>query len=499
MSEQRYMSDGGKAYRVVGPLGAAGGFGSVVEVEDEAGASFALKTLHFGLSADVLAVEAENLRRVRHENVVSYADFGSEPEPFLVMELARGGSLKDYISEARQRGEHFPVETVLEWARQLLGGLAAIHSVLLHRDLKPGNVLLEGESLKIADFGIARLVEASTRDETFKGGGTAAYMPPEGWAGSQGPSPTPAYDLYSLGVMLFEIATLELPFSGDREALRKAHRFTEPPSPRSLRSDIPLPLERLILQLLRKTPEERGDSAKAGVELLAKVKEPEHPVADNTAAVLTRLQEHASAAMQAAAAREAEEARTVEAIREANELMAAATDKFGALLEEAAALVAQNVAPLRLTRRGDGHGGNWSFELEQSPRSVTIQLGPPPSDVLDHAANRPGHIVLFGYIAVTQGGSRRHDAEGLGGANIVAYTQEHAPWVIRFQLVELTHNALLMEPMRAFEPFFLMPFELDDHGPFLWGGAMHVFQSRWTELTRDGLLEWLARLLPESR
>lgn len=84
------------------------------------------------------------------------------------------------------------VETIAQWASQLLQGLVAIHEVLLHRDLKPGNVLLESDVLKIADFGMTRLVEASTRTEKLKGGGTPLYMPPEGWAGEAGPAPEPA-------------------------------------------------------------------------------------------------------------------------------------------------------------------------------------------------------------------------------------------------------------------------------------------------------------------
>lgn len=496
MSEQRYTSEQGKTYCVVGPLGSPGGFGAVVEVEDESGAPYALKTLHFGLAADVLAVEAENLRRVRHENVVSYADFGSDPEPFLVMELATGGTLKDYLVEARQRGEHFPIETVVEWARQLLRGLGAIHAVLLHRDLKPGNVMLDGETLKIGDFGIARLVEASTRDETFKGGGTAAYMPPEGWAGKGGPSPTPAYDLYSLGVMLFEIATLQLPFAGDRDSLRQAHLFSEPPMPTTLRQDLPLPVERLILQLLRKTPTQRSDSAEAAFELLENLDGVPLPGGDGTSAVLARLQEHASALMREAAEREAENARTLEALREARELNEAAIGQFEAMLDEASALIEQNVAPLRLSR--EGGRGSWGFGLEESPRNVSVWLAPPQSEVLQHAANKPGHIVLFGHIEVSEGGSRRHHARTLGGANIVGYTQHDAPWVTHFQLIELTNMALMRHLMREYEPFFLRADELSEHGHSLWGGAMHVFQSRWKELTLDVLVEWLALLLPGS-
>jgi hypothetical protein len=495
MSAQRFRSDQGKTYDSQGRLGTPGGFGSVIRVTDEEGEEFALKTLHFGVPSDVLVAEAVNLRSVRHPNVVGYVDFGTDPEPFLVMELADGGTLKDYINEARQRGEHFPLETVLEWSRQLLEGLSAIHAVLLHRDLKPGNVLLDATTVKIADFGIARLAEVSTRDETFKGGGTPAYMPPEGWAGLDGPSPTPAYDLYSLGVILFELVTLQLPFTGDREQLRHAHQFSEPPSPTTLRSDLPLPVERLILQLLRKTPTQRGQTAVAALELLATVPASGSAAEDATSTVLTRLQEGASTLMRQAAEREAEMARAQQRERETHERVGAGMSQLQQITVEAVALVEQSVAPLRVTQAW--RSGNWQFGLEHSPRQVEIQIGPASSpEIFAGAGTAPGRVILFGHLAVTEQASSR--SEALGGANVVGYTTDDAPWVVQFQLIELTNNALMTQYMRSFEPFFLQNDEVGQHGRWLWGGGMHVFQARHQVVTRDLLVEWLARLVPGS-
>ena len=197
MATRRYIGGSGRVYESIERIGPGGGFGSVERVRDGEGKTYALKTLHLGIDEAVLSAEAQNLRRVQNENFVRYVDQGSDPEPFLVMELAHDGTLKDYIAAAQQRGEHFPVETIVEWARQLLRGLEAIHEVLVHRDLKPGNILFDGDIVKIADFGMTRLAEASTRTETLKGGGTALYMPPEGWAGPEGPAPPSGeYDMY---------------------------------------------------------------------------------------------------------------------------------------------------------------------------------------------------------------------------------------------------------------------------------------------------------------
>jgi serine/threonine-protein kinase len=201
--------------------------------------------------------------------------------------------------------------------------------------------------LKIADFGMTRLVEASTRTETLKGGGTPFYMPPEGWAGLTGPTPTAAYDLYSLGVILYEIATLQSPFSGDRDELRHAHLFTEPRTPRELRPDLPAPVERMILKLLRKTPAERGAPADEALALLALVEDPADDVDDPTSEVLTRLQAGATALMLRAAEQEAEAARVRDERRTRQELLAQATAGFDAMIHEAIKLVERNVAPLQ--------------------------------------------------------------------------------------------------------------------------------------------------------
>ena len=419
MSEQRFTSQAGMTYRVVGQLGTPGGFGSVVKVVDEEGRNHALKTLHFGVPAEVIAAEAENLRRVRHENVVGYVDFGIDPQPFLVMELADGGTLKDYINEARQTGESFPVETVLEWTRQLLRGLSAIHLELLHRDLKPGNVLLEDNALKIGDFGIARLAEASTREQTLKGVGTPAYKPPEGWEGPTGPSPTVAYDLYSLGVILFELMTLQLPFAGDREALRRAHLFSEPPSLASLRADIPPPLERLILQLLRKDPAERGAGASAALELISNIETLDTEDDEPTSQVVSRLQQGASWLMRQATEREAALARAQQAQRDTQELIDVAMERLDQLITEAADVVARSVEPLQLER--ESHRGEWQYSLQHSTRQLVLHVAQPgPLDSL-MAANAPGRIVLFGSLAIKE--SNRVFA----GSNIVAYTTPDAP------------------------------------------------------------------------
>ncbi len=81
------------------------------------------------------------------------------------------------------------------------------------------------------------------------------------------------------------------------------------------------------------------------------------------------------------------------------------------------------------------------------------------------------------------------------GANIVVYVVQGTPWIPRLQIIELENNAIVQHTMRDYEPFFLERNELAEHGPWLWGGATHVFQSRVQDLTTDVLVEWLSRLV----
>src|SRR6476661_2440622 len=121
MAARMYVGQSGTIYEPVEPVG-PGGFGSVERVRAEDSHEFALKTLHLGFDPAVLNDEAANLQRVQHQNVVAYVDHGSDPEPFLVMELASGGTLKDQIGRAQQGGEHVTADVLVETARELLAG-----------------------------------------------------------------------------------------------------------------------------------------------------------------------------------------------------------------------------------------------------------------------------------------------------------------------------------------------------------------------------------------
>jgi serine/threonine protein kinase len=203
-------------YRLVRSLG-RGGFSEVWQAEDRVlGRAVAVKvfTGHAG-QPDLVARfhrEARTVAGLRHPNVVSVFDAGTdEGVPFVVMELLAGPSLDELLAT---RGP-LPVEVALGYAEQAAAGLAAAHAAgVVHRDIKPANLVLDSDgTLKVVDFGIARLAEASSSltatGVTF---GTPAYLSPEQAAGQPA---GPRSDLYALGCVLYALLTGAPPFSGE--------------------------------------------------------------------------------------------------------------------------------------------------------------------------------------------------------------------------------------------------------------------------------------------
>lgn len=256
-------------YQLVRELG-RGGMGVVYLATDSEFGEVAIKLLppHGSQSEDAVRFqrEARDLAGLSHPNVVRLLEAGEGQErDYIVMEYVGGGSLKDLAGKATLR------ET-LEIFEQVCHGLAYIHERgLVHRDLKPDNVLLTpGRQPKITDFGIARRVEQRTK-LTQAGSilGTCDYLPPEQIISSQ---VGPAADLYSLGVCLFEAVTGRLPFVEDMEfRVLQAHVKTPPPVPSTLRAGLPPALDDLIGQLLQKRPEQRPENATRVASRLADI------------------------------------------------------------------------------------------------------------------------------------------------------------------------------------------------------------------------------------
>ena len=215
--------------------------------------------------------EAQALARLGgHPHLVTIHDIGDEQgQPFSVMEYTAGGSVADAVSEAEEH--RLPLERTLEIATAVSEALTFVHAGnLVHRDLKPGNVLLgEDGTAKLGDFGLAAALDRTRLTQDSMVIGTAAYMPPEQALGVE---VTPQSDLYSLGAMLYEMVTGRTPFVGDDlTSVISQHINTPPVAPSWHTEHCPPDLEELILHLLQKAPDDRPASASEVVDALSRV------------------------------------------------------------------------------------------------------------------------------------------------------------------------------------------------------------------------------------
>ncbi|HXY29675.1 MAG TPA: response regulator [Gemmatimonadaceae bacterium] len=260
-------------YEVLDTLG-RGGMGAVYRVLDtELGEQIALKTLlkERVAGADVIErfkTEIRLARRITHRNVVRTHDLGEWAGGyFLTMELVRGITLRELLDTRGRLG----VSSALAIGSQLVAALGAAHAEgVIHRDVKPHNLLLDAEgTLKVMDFGVARLSERGDAKLTEVGlvVGTPAYMPPEQLLGEEVEARA---DLYSTGVVLFEALAGCLPFAAvSPMALIARLLQDEPPRVSTLNPEVSEPLDDLVAELLAKRPEGRPASAAEVGERLA--------------------------------------------------------------------------------------------------------------------------------------------------------------------------------------------------------------------------------------
>jgi serine/threonine-protein kinase len=260
------------AYHIERLLG-RGGLGSVYLAHDAGGERTALKLVDLGgedaaVLRELFVREVAVARRLRHPGIVGIRDSGQTGDlAFIAMEFVAGGDLGQ-----RRPAQPVPLRSVVQIATDLAEALAHAHAHrVLHRDIKPANVLIEAATgrAKLGDFGLARLSDLQ-RSRTGILAGTPAYMSPEQLAeGAQ----DVRSDLYSLGVLVFELLTGRLPHDADSlgALLRAVGQSPAPPVER-WRPDAPPRLARLVAQLLQKDRRQRPADAGAVVGELAAVR-----------------------------------------------------------------------------------------------------------------------------------------------------------------------------------------------------------------------------------
>lgn len=267
---------------------ARGGMSTVYRcVDTRLGRAVAVKVMHDSLLDDPVfrrrfEREARAMAQLSHPNLVAVYDFSADrSQMFLVMELITGGTLRELLAE---RGP-MPVHAAAAVLTPMLTGLAAAHSrSLIHRDIKPDNVLLGGDhTVKLADFGLVRTAEgtaSATETSTTQVIGTVSYLSPEQVSGH---ALSPATDVYSAGVLAFELLTGTTPFGGETDIQRAMARLTDDvPAPSELADGIPPQFDSLVAEATRRNPAERfadaGEFLDAVVDISRELRLPPYTV-----------------------------------------------------------------------------------------------------------------------------------------------------------------------------------------------------------------------------
>jgi eukaryotic-like serine/threonine-protein kinase len=260
--EQEKLLNG--RYRLVQQHG-SGGMAVIYKATDLAlGRTVAVKILRPSLTNDQSFLvrfrqEARNVANLTHPNIVTVHDVGQDGNThYIVMEFLDGQDLKKLI----RANSPLPMERALSIAIQICAGVGYAHRAgLVHADVKPQNILiLDSDKVKVTDFGIAQALAATNPPERQKiVWGSPHYFSPEQ---AQGEYPTPASDVYSIGVVIFEMLTGRLPFIGaDQQALALSHIRDTPPRISELNAQVPTSLDHIIHKVLAKEPSARYRTA----------------------------------------------------------------------------------------------------------------------------------------------------------------------------------------------------------------------------------------------
>ncbi len=275
MSDELLGQNLGK-YEVKERIG-RGGMAEVYKAYHESLDRFvAVKVLHPFLGEDPefqerFEREARNIARLKHTNIVQVYDFDVDSKRdlyYMIMEFIDGPTLRTRLMQLSFQGEQFSIAEAVRVIRDLASALAFAHSRgMIHRDIKPANIMLDSDGrVVLTDFGIARIVSGPTMTASGSMVGTPAYMSPEQGLGQPGDNRS---DIYSLGVVLYQLVTGTTPYDADTPIAIVLKHVNDPlPPPTSINAEIPEALERIIFRALAKSPEERYQKIEEMIEHL---------------------------------------------------------------------------------------------------------------------------------------------------------------------------------------------------------------------------------------
>jgi eukaryotic-like serine/threonine-protein kinase len=359
--------DGGR-WSVVAPLpGGSGGFGTVYVVADQHGDEAVAKLVGKDVGAERELLIGESIRAARFRNVMPVLDQGQHGDNWVLVMPRAQISLEDWFS---QHGA-FSVDDLVPILTDIAVGLADIGGALVHRDLKPGNVLLLDGTWTLADFGIARYAEASTALDTRKYNMTAQYAAPEQWRAEHATAQT---DVYAFGVIGYELLSGARPFSGpDVASFRDQHCHSQP-APLSTGTRR---LRDLLTECLMKAPEARPTPAQLVQRLARIAKEPAIPGFKELAEVNEQEVQYRAEQLRQASV-EQEQKNTRERLHEA------AATLFAPIANDVLEAVQDNAPTADVATTGTGAGGKLlvvtlrgvRLEIDRPQPSLSLQSSP---------------------------------------------------------------------------------------------------------------------------
>ena len=244
-----------------------GGFGTVYKaIREKDSKLFAVKTLLQSFSSDddfqSFKNEVSLAQIVSGENIINYeyvhnGEIFNELPPYIIMEYANGGTLAQEIEKRIKNDNPYNKEELQKMFLELVTGMKTINEKLVHRDIKPENILISNGVLKISDFGLAKIVNDTTRSKTLKGYGTVKYFAPEAWNSEKN---TIQMDIYSMGIIFYELATLEYPYvikNNDIQEYQNAHLYSSIKNARLLKERTTPEIYSMIIRMIEKATQKR--------------------------------------------------------------------------------------------------------------------------------------------------------------------------------------------------------------------------------------------------